>query len=296
MADIKLSVVIVAYKSGDILNSCLKSIAKYNDIGSALEVFVVDNSPNEERVEWATDGIELENLHYIPSDNNGFGAGNNIGAKKASGDVIGFINPDIILIKPIFKAICKDFYNNKRLAMEGIRLLYDDLKPGFSFYFDYNVLLWRNWTIKLWNKLGFYNSANMFISGADIFIRKDVFYEVGCFDEEIFMYYEEPDLIRRIKKANREYIVGFNKSLEMIHLERKSTPQVPKMIGIAWQSAIYYGKKHGLDYNKKIRFEFFYYKLKYKLLKLLNREGQVYYKELLCYLSNNFEDVLSSGS
>ena len=47
----KISVIIVAYKSGDILVKCLDSIAKYNDIEDELEVIVVDNSPEDERIE-----------------------------------------------------------------------------------------------------------------------------------------------------------------------------------------------------------------------------------------------------
>lgn len=48
---IKISVVIVAYKNGLVLQQTLNSIHDYNDIGNELEVIVVDNSPMSENVE-----------------------------------------------------------------------------------------------------------------------------------------------------------------------------------------------------------------------------------------------------
>lgn len=195
----KVSLVIVAYKNGDILLDCLNSIEKYNDLKDDLEVIVVDNSPVNERVESFVKQSSIQNVQYIPSDNKGFGAGNNVGAKISQGEVIGFINPDIVLIELIFKQIYSDFKKNSNLAIEGIQLVKKDLSPGYSFYFEYNTKLWRNWTIKLWNKLGRFNEKNMFITGANLFVRKDMFMNVGMFDENIFMYFEESDLTSRIK-------------------------------------------------------------------------------------------------
>ena len=150
--DMKISLVIVAYKNGDILLDCLNSIEKYNDLKDELEIIVVDNSPINERVESFVRQSNMQNIQYIPSDNKGFGAGNNVGAKVSQGEIIGFINPDIVLIEPIFKQIYSDFEKNSNVAIEGIRLLKKDLSPGYSFYFEYNTKVWRNWTIKLWNK------------------------------------------------------------------------------------------------------------------------------------------------
>lgn len=287
----KLSIVIVAYKSGDILLKCLNSINKYNDLGNELEVIVVDNSPENERVDYVISESKLENVIYIPDNNRGFGAGNNTGAKIATGEVIGFVNPDIIFIEPVFERIYQSF-NNKRLELLGCKLLYEDLTPGFSFYYDYNTILMRNWTIKFWNKINRFDSKKMFISGANLFVRKETFINIGMFDENIFMYYEEPELIRRIKEYNESAIILFNKEFRMIHLERKSTPSTPSMIGIAWDSAIYYGKKHNLDYRKKIRFEYKYYKMKTFILRILQNKQYGQYCDLITYLENNYKDYL----
>lgn len=289
----KMSIVIVAYKNQDVLLKCLNSINQYNDLQDELEVIVVDNSPIDERVEKILWESLLKNVRYIPANNSGFGAGNNIGARAATGEIIGFLNPDVILIEPIFSQIYKDFKRDVTLALEGIKLLYEDLTSGFSFYYDYNTKIWRNWTIKVWNRLNRFDEKRMFISGANLFVRSSVFFEIGMFDENIFMYYEEPELIRRIKGLNRGLRIGFNKNLKMIHLEKKCTPASPKMIGIAWDSAIYYGKKHNLNYRKKLAFEYRYYSMKRNIMKKLDADKYEELNELIIYLDNNYRDYLS---
>ena len=216
----KISVVIVAYINSDILIKCLKSIEKFNDIGSNLEIVVVDNSPIDKRVEGAILNAGCKYDKYIAADNGGFGAGNNIGASVASGDILAFLNPDIILIQPIFSQIAKMFSDDADLALLGGKLLYEDLSPAFSFYYDFKTSVLAKWMIKLWNRLDCFNAKNMYIAGANLIIRANVFEQIGGFDENIFMYREEPDIIRRIKKSPSAKI-KYNKEIRMIHLERK---------------------------------------------------------------------------
>lgn len=268
---VKISVIIVAYINSEVLVKTLKSIEKYNDIGSDLEVIVVDNSPENKRVNLAIVENECKFDKYIPADNKGFGAGNNLGASVASGDVLAFLNPDIILIQPIFSSIKRHFESDKNLALLGCKLLYENLTPAFSFYYDYKTSILSKWMIKLWNKLNCYNPQNMYIAGADLIIRRETFVSIGRFDENIFMYYEEPDLIRRIKRIPSAKII-FDKSIKMIHLERKGSPLSAKMMEYELESSVYYAKKYGLDFKKKISFEYSYKKMKFWVYKFLSKK------------------------
>lgn len=288
----KISVIIVAYKSGDILVSCLDSIEEYNDLGDELEVIVVDNSPADARVDGALLKSKYQNYRYIPADNRGFGAGNNIGAKNAKGEVLAFLNPDIILIQPVFKGIYETFVQNHKLAFLGGKLLCENLAPGFSFYFDYKPSVVKKWSLKLWNRLNRFDSEQMYIAGADMFVRKKVFEQIGMFDENIFMYYEEPDISRRIRKCFPDSEIRFCPEFKMIHLEKKSTPSSLAMIGHEMNSCIYYGKKYSLDYQKKIRFEYRYYKLKRLIYQLLRNEKSAKMNEIIGYLQQNYDEIL----
>ena len=285
----KISVITVAYKSADILEKSIKSIFKYNDIGDDLEYILVDNSPVEDRVDNKLSKEILKKIKYIPADNKGFGAGNNKGAEVAKGEILAFLNPDIILIEPIFKEIYHEFSIKKNMAMMGCKLLYEDLTPSFSFYFDYKYSVLKKWTLKLWNKLNYFDSNSMYLSGADMFIRKSVFQKCGRFDENIFMYYEEPDLSRRIKNIG-DWKIRYDKRKKMIHLEKKSTPNTLNSVKYEFESAIYYGKKYNLDYKSKIRFEYRYLLLKKHIYKRINKEKYNNISAVCRYLKSLYFD------
>ena len=285
----KISVIIVAYKSANILKRCLDSIAKYNDLGDELEVIVVDNSPEGFRVQSEIEKSNYKNFKYIAADNKGFGTGNNIGAKVAGGEILAFLNPDIILIEPIFKGIYQEFLQNSKVEMLGVKLLYEDMKIGFSFYYDYKYSILKKQMQKIRNKIGKFDSKNMYIAGADMFVRKNTFFDVGMFDENIFMYYEEPDLTRRIRNYNNEAKIEFCNKYKMIHLEKKSTPQSLNVLDYEFDSAIYYGKKYGLDYKKKIQFEMNYIELKKRIYRLIqNKEKEEKLEEQIGYLKMKY--------
>lgn len=286
----KISVITVAYKSPEILQKSIDSFFEFNDLGHEAEYILVDNSPKEDRVDKKLSKDTLAKITYIPADNRGFGAGNNEGVSVAKGEILAFINPDIIFIEPIMGKIYQRFQDNKSYGMMGCKLLYEDLTPGFSFYYDYQSSIIKKWSIKVFNKVDKFNSDTMYISGANMFVRKDLFLLAGMFDEELFMYYEEPDLTRRIKNLGN-WEVHFNSDLKMIHLERKSTPNSLNSTKFEFESAIYYGKKYHLNYKRKILFEYRYLLLKKYVYKLLKRNK---YKNLVTICKYLKDEIFDS--
>ena len=120
----ELSIIIVTYNSQTVIKDCLQSIQKFNDIGNELEIIIVDNSPKfeiEDFVKRLNLNLDIKMIHN--PQNGGFGQGNNIGAKKAKGEIFFFLNPDTILIEPIFKFMLGEF-ENKRLGCAGFRQIY----------------------------------------------------------------------------------------------------------------------------------------------------------------------------
>ena len=85
-----LSIVIVTFKSEEVINKCIRSIDK------DIKITVVENSNNYEFKN------ELEKSYknvscVLSNENLGMGAGNNIGIKKAETDFVLILNPDVIL-------------------------------------------------------------------------------------------------------------------------------------------------------------------------------------------------------
>ena len=267
----KVSVIIVAYRNGKILKNSLDSLWQYNDLGPDLEVIVVDNSPEDDRVLPSVQASSFPVVRYIPADNRGFGAGNNRGAEAASGEILCFMNPDILYIEPVFGKAYKKCQDDPDLVLFGGKLLQDDLSPGFSFYYDYSSTLWLRSMDKVQNRRDHFIPEKMYTSGANLFVRRDAFFAAGMFDENIFMYYEEMDLIRRIRKAIPGAKNAYFPEIRMVHLERQSTPKGTASLNRELDSSIYYGKKYGLDVGKKIRFEHSYLRLKRNAGKMLRK-------------------------
>ena len=89
-----MSIIIVAYNSEEVIWPCLQSIDKMNVLGEELEVIVVDNGPCNtlgNRLKEHSYGFKLQ--YVFNQYNRGFGAGNNVGARMATGKVIMFLNP-----------------------------------------------------------------------------------------------------------------------------------------------------------------------------------------------------------
>lgn len=211
-----LSVIIVAYKHADILEKCLESLIHYNDIGDCLEIIVSDNSPDDNIKDMVNK--KFGQVKYLRNDNVGFGKGNNRGVEISTSNLLLFLNPDTIFIEPVFSFALNKF-KDSNLTMFGVKLLSINRKSNTSFAYIDCFSIKKQIIGKLANKLNFFDSENMSILGADIFIRKSVFDMAGRFDENIFMYFEENDLTKRVKKIAPNGKIGFFKEKSIIHLE-----------------------------------------------------------------------------
>lgn len=269
--NIELSIIIVSYKQLELLINCIESIFDNNDIGSRMELIVVDNSPKYEDV-YNYVKRNYSNVTIIKNSNNGFGEANNVGAKVARGKYLLFLNPDTIIIEPINEFAVDKFNKYDELVMFGLRLVDKDLKRNMSYYFLDKYGFIYSQLIKLYNKYEIFIPNNMFISGANIFIRKDVFINAGMFDENIFMYCEEADLTNRVKNLNKSYRIAYFKEKNIIHLEGKTTEVKEEALKRRLESNIYYYKKYGKDVKKKFKHEIRYNKLKRIIYKFKNKK------------------------
>lgn len=255
---IKISVLIVSYKNLSVLKSCVESIIKFNDIGSYLEIIIIDNSPTDEIYNFFFNYNHF--ISIIKNPNNGFGEANNVGAKMAKGDILLFLNPDTILTEPIFLFALSKFKNNTNLGMFGLKLVDKNFKTNMSYYFMDKYGFFLGQLIKLFNHLNIFINNKMCISGADMFFRKKAFFDCGMFDENIFLYKEEADITRRLLLNGWQ--TGFYSEKKIIHLEGKSSESKITAFNQRLESRDYYCNKYGLDHGKIILKEIRFLKIK----------------------------------
>jgi GT2 family glycosyltransferase len=264
----KISIIIVTYNSRDLILDCINSIYQFTDIPvEELEIIVVDNSSEDEgrKLQILLEEHFKEKIIFIKSENLGYGYGNNIGVKKSTAPIIAIMNPDVRLSEMLFEKALSHFENNE-IASVGFQQIggYNFsyfLKPEFFipiFSSLYNRIL-NNWKIFI--------EKQFYLSGAFVFFRKSDFLEIGLYDENIFMYFEEPDVAMRLNKIGKHSI--FDKTRSYIHLFNHKEDFNVKLLDIGTASIKTYFDKFSFNLQRYLTLrtlEHSFYILIFKML------------------------------
>ena len=227
---IDVSIIFVNYKTWELTKECIDSIIR-NSKDFTYEIIVVDNNSNDGSVENLQ---KVPNVRVIQSDENvGFGRANNIGAKAANGKYLFLLNSDTYLLNNAIKFLF-DYYErnsfHKNLGAVGCWLKHPD--DSITTSFSYFPSIWNNWR-HLFNYINCHlmkrnvlkeahdNFEVNVISGADIFISKDLYLSIGGYDKDYFMYGEEAELQYRLhKQGYHNFLI---KDPSIVHLEGASS-------------------------------------------------------------------------
>ncbi|MGE5458989.1 MAG: glycosyltransferase, partial [Methanobacterium sp.] len=227
---------------------------------------VVENSPEDTICNYIKQNYPW--VQVIKNENNGFGEGNNTGAKAAKGKYLLFLNPDTVFVEPIFKFATDKFELDSNLALFGVKLVNRDLTGNMSFYnMDrYGILYFQ--FIKLCNLFDIYIDGKMFIAGADLFVKKADFIACGMFDEKIFMYNEEPDLTKRLRSKKKK--TAYYKDKKIIHLMSQTITK-DAALRKRLVSLKYYCDKYGNNFTKIINSYLIYEYMKMIIFFFVNK-------------------------
>lgn len=235
-----VSIILVNYNTCNLTMSCIESIFKYTkDID--FEIIVVDNNSSDESQDRL---INDKRIIFIESGTNlGFGKANNLGFSKAKGDFVFFLNTDTVLLNNAVKYFW-DFakaHTSFAIGALGCQLVDGDnnhvhssscfpkvfesfiyeIKDHLSSIFRKPKKMRNN---NFYKEGGFYYYEVDYVTGADMFVKRDTLNKHGGFDPDFFMYYEETELQHRwIKLGLHNFIV---EGPRIVHLERKSSNSV----------------------------------------------------------------------
>ena len=229
-----ISFVVVCYKSNAALKSLLISIPK------ELEVVLVDNSNDKETSEIASsyDCTLIQNQENI-----GYGAACNLGAEKASGSYLLFINPDSELKPETLNELIKAADNYPSASAFNPKIIGRSGKQSFK---RRSVLLQKSeWMSK---KFPEFDKDVSVLSGAAIFIKKENFTKINGFDEKIFLYHEDDDISIRLKEEIGPLMYIHHSIITHIGGSSSSRDKtIAKIKGYHMgRSRVYAQKKHGL--------------------------------------------------
>lgn len=252
MKDYKISIIIVNYNTSQLTYECVKSIFKNQD-NTTLEVIIVDNASQKTDYDnLLAKFLNVKNVKIVRSKINlGFGGGNMLGIQHATGDFYAFINSDVLFIESVFEKLVS-FANIKTdFGVAGIQILDAENKKSISYrYFEgirYKLLGRKFLEFTKKEKLSAKKNTNEpfsvdFVIGSFMFFKKDVFNNIGGFDTNIFLYYEETDICYRLKKNG--FKTYFLPELQYIHLEGKSANRNLDLKFEHWISYFYVTRKN----------------------------------------------------
>lgn len=225
-----VSIIIVSYNTRELLYSCLVSLFE-NTKNIDFEVIVIDNGSSDQSIEMVKRFFPGVNV-IVLGENIGFGRANNEGIRMAQGRNVFLLNPDTVLLNNAVKILSDFLDQNPKVAVCGGNLYTGSQEPAHS-YLMYLPALYSeidqlfNGQLSKWrykSNVSFNNSNSPlkvgYVTGADMMIRKSVLCEIGSFDPDFFMYFEESELTYRICKAG--YDVMSVPDARIIHLEGQS--------------------------------------------------------------------------
>lgn len=213
MKNKELSIVIVNYKSWELLENCLNSFQQYPP-KLKYEIIVVDNDSQDGKFEGFSE-LHPEIKLIKNKGNYGFSNGCNLGADNANGDYLLFLNPDTELTKDnAIDAMVQFLKNNSNVGIASCRTeTAKKIERELLFSNPWLLVAWVRQLYKLINKnkirRDFPADANVWypdwVSGAVVLIHSVLFKQVGGWREDRYwMYHEDPDLCIKVKTVGKK--------------------------------------------------------------------------------------------
>jgi GT2 family glycosyltransferase len=195
-SDVRISVVIVAYESGPALTRCLKSVER--ELGSEAEVIVVDNGDGGPEI------AEAQRMSFVrvltPGKNLGFAGGCNLGARHATGTALVFLNPDTVVAPGAIGALVAPLEDAAiGITTARLRLLdRPELLNSAGNVLHVTGLAWAGRYGEPAEQVTEEEEV-AYPTGAAMAMQASVFWELGGFTEELFMYQEDLELAWRAR-------------------------------------------------------------------------------------------------
>ncbi|HJB87620.1 MAG TPA: glycosyltransferase family 2 protein [Candidatus Dorea faecigallinarum] len=196
----EVTVVIPNYKGEAYLRPCVESLLA--GTGLEMDVIIVDNGSRDGCVE------EVRRLYpqvecVCLDQNYGFCKAVNIGIRKAETPYVFLLNNDTLVCKGAVEALLASLKKDRRIfSVEAKMIQYQDRTKIDSAGTFYNAFGWayargKDRPADQYRKRGTVFSA---CAGAAMY-RREVFEEIGLFDEEHFAYLEDVDVGYRARIA-----------------------------------------------------------------------------------------------
>jgi GT2 family glycosyltransferase len=189
-----VTLLIVTFKSGESIHRCIDLIPK------KYPILVIENSADnffKSDLEKKYNNVKC----ILAGENLGFGKASNIGLNLVKSKYAFLINPDTLLTSNTIEQLIHYSQEINDFAL---------LSPVMEDPEDKNYSIYKKKFLPI-NTLEYLEID--FIKGFAMFFNMSKFKSIGFFDEKIFLYFEEDDLCRRVRKLNQKIYVIFSSKI-----------------------------------------------------------------------------------
>ena len=261
---VELSIIILTWNSQEVIKNCLDSIYSSNrDLN--FEIIVVDNNSRDRTKEILKNSYPKVKL-IANVKNLGYAKGNNQGIEKSKSEFILLLNPDVKLIDDFLTKITKFFKEHPKAGALGPQLLNPDksIQSSCREFPEYSTILWellslshiflRSKIFGRWRMRYFDHNSLAEVDqpmGSVLLIRRKTLEEVGLFDTNFKMFFNDVDLCYRIKKAG--WKIYFYPGAKAFHIKGSSTQKAKaKMIFLSHWGFYKFLKKYRTGWANEI--------------------------------------------
>lgn len=232
-----IAAIIINYNSSKLTQECVDSIIEKTPSSLSFQIIIVDNCSEKEdylSLKQFSDSHPFKNLQLIRSKiNTGFGGGNMTGFHFANAKYVAFVNNDTLFLNDCFSILKAAIEKDNSIAVVGGQSFTETGKQMVAFDHFASIskeLFGRDFLEKInpvkypKRKSEYTNPIQVnYVQGSFMLIRTSDFNEVGGFDTNIFLYYEETDLCMRLKNNGKScFLIP---DAHYVHYHGASTPQ-----------------------------------------------------------------------
>lgn len=264
----QLSVIILNYNVRYFLEQCVLSVQRALE-GIEGEIIVIDNNSADDSCAMMRN--RFPNVKLIENKNNlGFPKGNNIGVAEAKGEYVCILNPDTVVAEDTFLKIFQ-FVNSGKVNQSDLGIVGCKLVDGTGNFLPESKrgvpTPWVAFTkifglYKMFPKSHYFNKYYAqhlaesqtgevdILVGAFMVLKRDLYLEVGGFDENCFMYSDDIDLSYTVQQSGRKNYYFAETSV--VHYKGESTVRDGTYMKRFREAMQFFYKKH---FKKSVLFD-----------------------------------------
>jgi len=200
-----ISIIIPAYNSRKFIRKCLEALA--DSTYKSFEMIVIDDASIDNTVQIAR---EMGSIVLKLDSQSGPAVARNYGAENAKGEILLFIDSDVLVKRDTLELIASAFIDNPGIS--AVFGSYDDAPEAPDFISQYRNLL-HHYVHQKSN-----TDATTFWAGCGA-VRKDIFLELKGFDHKKFAEPSIEDIEFGYRLRENGYKIKLDKDIQVTHLK-----------------------------------------------------------------------------